>query len=205
MSKQTKIIVGALSLAFAIGLAFAGLGFMCSPTPIASTADGVSGIGSSFVSVMKVIGICMIVAAVAVTSIPVIWSAKSLAGLGAGLAEWMQSTVVGIAAALKPAPPMLDTVLVEKGGKTYKIRDILEDIKGLKNHVSSIDSRTAHIEPPPPPPPPKSAEEIVAEQAAMLADLQRQLALMQKQSTAPAPKPAAVVVAPAVKPVETAQ
>ncbi len=104
----------------------------------------------------------------------------------AGGIEWL---VTKIRNAWQPVPPALETVLGSKNGKSFTLQDALQSasskIKALEARLDNVEARTAHIEPPPPPPKPKTAEEIAAaEQAELIANLQRKLEQMQKAQQA---------------------
>lgn len=198
MQNSTKIIVIVAGLALAVALAVGGAATICSGQAVVIPADGVSGIGSDVWWGAKMMGYCLLAVAAAVAIVLLTLAVKMGAGVFGSLGGWIKSIVLDVFASLKPTPPALETVLVAKGGKTFTIKDLVTQVKELRAEVVAIAERTAHIEPPPPPPPPKSAEQVIAEQAAMMAEMQKQIQAMQaaKPAVAVAPKPVAVVANP---------
>lgn len=201
MQNSTKIIFIVAGLALAVSLAVGGAATICSSQAVVIPSDGVSGIGSDVWWGAKMMGYCLLAVAAAVAVVLLTLAVKMGAGVFGGLGSWIKSLVLDVVTSLRPAPPILDTVLASNAGKTFTIKDLVTHVRELKIEVAAIAERTAHIEPPPPPPPPKSAEQVIAEQAAMMTELQRQIQAM--QAAKPVAAVAAVAVAP--KPVVVAQ
>lgn len=183
-TKITLIVVGAI---VALSLIAIGFGTLCS-APAPQATDGFeSPIGTVWQG-MVWSGYLLLACGAALTLFLVVCVLRMVFGaIGevVGGVEWL---VRKIRDAWYPAPPALETVMAVKNGKSITLQDILgkanAEIKELKSQLAEVTARTAHIEPPPPPPPPKTAEEVAAEQATLIANLQRQLAAMQQAQSA---------------------
>lgn len=203
MQRTTKITLIVSGLVVAACLVAVGVVNLLSPAQVVSS-DGVSGIKDDFVFAKRLIGYGTIAVGgsfiIACASIAIRMFAGALTPLATGFGAWVKSLVLEIAAAMKPAPLALETVLGVKDGKPFtlqdyfnsanaKIKAVTASVQAIESNVAVVDARTSHIEPPPPPPPPKTDAQIIAE-------LQLQIAAMQ------AAKP--VVTAPVKAPTEAA-
>lgn len=207
-TKITLIVVGAVVALLLLILGIATL--VSAPTPAAS-AEGVSGPISTVWQGMVWAGYLLLACGAALTLFLVASVLRLVLGAFGQLASGIEWLVTKVRNAWQPAPLAIDSVLRVQNGKPITLGDALqsatsklkaanEKIDSLESELAEVVARTAHIEPPPPPPKPKTAEEIAAEQAAVIADLQRKLASMQQAQQAakpanPAPQPVATEVA----------
>ena len=185
-TKVTLIVIGSVAAVLLIVIGFGTLA--SAPTP-AATAEGFEGPVATIWQGMIWIGYLFLACGAALTLFLVACVLRMLFGAFGQLVGGIEWLVGKIRDAWYPAPPALETVLgTNKNGKSFTLQDALQSatsrIKALEAELSVVVARTAHIEPPPPPPPPKTAEEIAAEQAEIIANLQRKLAQMQANQQA---------------------
>jgi hypothetical protein len=207
-TKITLIVVGAVVALLLLILGIVTL--VSAPTPLAS-AEGFEGPLATVWQGMVWMGYLLLACGAALTLFLVASVLRMLFGAFGQLAGGIDWLITRIRNTWQPAPPALETVLGVKNGKSFTLQDALQsatsklktantEIESLRAELAAVVARTAHIEPPPPPPKPKTAEEIAAEQATVIADLQRKLAAMQQAQQAakpivPAPQPVATEVA----------
>lgn len=196
-TKITLIVVGAVASVLLIVL---GIGMLVSNPPMA-TADGFQGIGGFFGGI-RLVGYMLLICGAACTLLFVAVLLRMMFRVFGDVATAIEWLVSKVRDAWQPAPLALDTVLRIQNGQpvtlgdalqsaTSKIKAVTSENQSLRSEIGSLRAdlvavvaRTAHIEPPPPPPQPKTAEEIAAEQAEIIANLQRKLEQMQKAQQA---------------------
>lgn len=184
-SKITLVVIGAV---VAMLMMIVGIGTLVSaPTPVAS-AEGFEGPLATVWQGMVWMGYLLLACGAALTLFLVASVLRMMFGAFGELAGGIEWLVTKIRNVWQPVPPALETVLGSKNGKSFTLQDALQSanskIKALEAELAAVVARTAHIEPPPPPPKPKTAEEIAAEQAELIANLQRKLDQMQKAQQA---------------------
>lgn len=188
MQQSTKITLIVVGAAVAMLLLIVGIGTLVSaPSPSAST-EGFEGPLATVWQGMVWMGYLLLACGAALTLFLVVSVLRMVFGAFGQLASGIEWLVTKVRNAWQPVPPALETVLGSKNGKSFTLQDALQSanskIKALEAELAAVVARTAHIEPPPPPPKPKTAEEIAAEQAELIANLQRKLDQMQKAQQA---------------------
>jgi hypothetical protein len=180
-TKITLIVVGAVVALLLLILGIVTL--VSAPTPSAS-AEGFEGPLVTVWQGMVWMGYLLLACGAALTLFLVASVLRMVFGAFGQLASGIEWLVTKVRNAWQPVPPALETVLGSKNGKSFTLQDALQSanskIKALEAELAAVVARTSHIEPPPPPPKPKTAEEIAAEQAELIANLQRKIDQMQK-------------------------